>query len=96
MVVRVGGSFAYLGGDGMLTFDDEVQTVGDLRNAIERTTKIPGVKQVRVESSRVESPRERVGAGVELHAALRKHVMCVLFCAWCGFRMYRLEHSKRL
>lgn len=58
MVVRVGGSFAYLAGDGMLTFDDEVQTVGDLRNAIERTTKIPGVKQVRIESNRRERKRE--------------------------------------
>lgn len=48
MVVRVGGSFAYLAGDGMLTFDDHVRTVGDLRSAIERTTKIPGKKQVRV------------------------------------------------
>lgn len=46
MVVRVGGSFAYLAGDGMLTFDDRVQTVGDLRAAIEETTKIPGIKQV--------------------------------------------------
>lgn len=46
MVVRVGGSFAYLAGDGMLTFDDHVRTVGDLRSAIERTTNIPGTKQV--------------------------------------------------
>lgn len=46
MVVRVGGSFAYLAGDGMLTFDDHVRTVGDLRSAIERTTNIPGMKQV--------------------------------------------------
>lgn len=46
MVVRVGGSFAYLAGDGMLTFDDHVRTVGDLRIAIEKTTSIPGRKQV--------------------------------------------------
>lgn len=35
-----------MAGDGMLTFDDHVQTVGDLRAAIEETTKIPGIKQV--------------------------------------------------
>eukprot|EP00903_Cladosiphon_okamuranus_P012702 g11876.t1 len=45
MVVRVGGSFAYLAGDGMLTFDDHVRTVGDLRIAIEKTTNIPARKQ---------------------------------------------------
>lgn len=45
MVVRVGGSFAYLPGDGMLTFEDHVQTVGDLRAAIEEKTQIPGKKQ---------------------------------------------------
>eukprot|EP00752_Nemacystus_decipiens_P005589 g5058.t1 len=45
MVVRVGGSFAYLAGDGMLTFDDHVRTVGDLRSAIEKTTNIPAKKQ---------------------------------------------------
>jgi len=65
MVVRVGGSFAYLAGDGMLTFDDEVQTVGDLRNAIERKTKIPGVKQVRA----AERERERE----KIHAAVYNH-----------------------
>lgn len=47
MVVRVGGSFAYLPGDGMLTFEDHVQTVGDLRAAIEEKTQIPGKKQVK-------------------------------------------------
>lgn len=45
-MVRVGGSFAYLAGDGILTFGDHVRTVGDLRAAIEKTTKIPGIKQV--------------------------------------------------
>lgn len=48
MVVQVGGSFAYLAGDGMLTFDDHVRTVGDLRSAIERTTNIPAKKQARL------------------------------------------------
>lgn len=47
MVVRVGGSFAYLPGDGILEFEDTVRTVGELRQAIEEATNIPGVKQVR-------------------------------------------------
>lgn len=45
MVVQVGGSFAYLPGDGMLTFEDHVRTVGDLRAAIEEKTQIPATKQ---------------------------------------------------
>lgn len=46
MVVHVGGSFAYIPGDGLLTFEDDVWTVGDLRAAIEETTRIPRIKQV--------------------------------------------------
>lgn len=46
MVVKVGGSMAYLPGDGILTFDDSVRTVGQLKSAIEQTTAIPTVKQV--------------------------------------------------
>lgn len=45
MVVRVGGSFAYIPGDGTLVFDDDVRTVGELRAAIEERTKIPRIKQ---------------------------------------------------
>lgn len=46
MVVRVGGSFAYLPGDGMLTFEDHVRTVADLKAAIQAKTDIPAIKQV--------------------------------------------------
>ncbi|CAM9273642.1 unnamed protein product [Ectocarpus sp. 12 AP-2014] len=45
MVVRVGGSFAYLPGDGLLTFEDHVQTVGDLKSAIFSETNIPVIHQ---------------------------------------------------
>ncbi|CAB1101521.1 unnamed protein product [Ectocarpus sp. CCAP 1310/34] len=45
MVVKVGGSFAYLPGDGLLTFEDHVQTVGDLKSAIFSETNIPVIHQ---------------------------------------------------
>lgn len=47
MVIRVAGSLAYLEGDGIITFREEVKTVGELKHKIEETTNIPLIKQVR-------------------------------------------------
>lgn len=81
MVVRVGGSFAYLAGDGMLTFDDHVRTVGDLRSAIEKTTNIPGIKQVDFLSSlptliHSSIPDEKQAAGSTTPAVRCQHHQC--------------------
>lgn len=47
MVIRVAASLAYLDSDGMMIFEQEIKTVGDLKRAIEEQTRIPTLKQVR-------------------------------------------------
>lgn len=54
MVVRVGGSMAYMPGDGVLDFEDSVRTVGELKSAIESALGLPTFKQVTVYTSTVQ------------------------------------------
>lgn len=81
MVVLVGGSFAYIPGDGILTFEDHVRTVGELRAAIQERTQIPGIKQV----------RENLASAVQQCRA----TAAVVFCLLCARRIRKLYSGTR-